>query len=76
MFCGTHRFKNTCKHVFYVYLSLGSFYQYVTKAYQYTAGEACVVAKQTISGALLMETKSTAYADLGATALPERLSRS
>ena len=40
------------------------------------AGEAASVAKQTISGALLMETKSTAYVGLGAKALPERLSRS
>ena len=26
MFSGTHRHKNTCKHVFYVHLSLGSYH--------------------------------------------------
>ena len=29
MFCGPHRHKNTCEHVFYVHLSLGSFDKYL-----------------------------------------------
>ena len=42
---------------------------FVHKACQNTAVEAHPVTKQTISGALLMESKSGAYVDLGAKAL-------